>query len=118
MMMDLVANVTTDVKNVLNTTIGLMEDIVLLVLMEELTTHQSVVVHMVPLKSIKYVSHVTELDVKPVPVMLIIVTLVLLTESNLHQNVHVTLDIMKLKTLNVSHVTLDVILVKSKWKIV
>jgi hypothetical protein len=115
---DLVVNVTTDVKNVLNMLIGLMEDTVLLVLMEELIIHHSVIVHMVLLNLNKFVNHVTVRDVKLVHKMLIIVILVKLTEFNLHQNVHVILDIMKMKTKIVNHVTLTVILVKLHQKTV
>lgn len=66
--------------------------------MEEITIHHTVIVHMELLNSNKYVSHVTNKDVKPVKVIKIIVLFVKLTEFNLHQNVHVTLDIMKMKT--------------------
>jgi len=117
-MKEIVVNVTTDVKNVLNMLIGLMEDTVLLVLMEELTTHHNVIVHMVILKSLKFVNHVTKTDVKPVLKMLIIVILVKLTEFNKHQNVHVILDSMKILMNNVHLVSLDVILVKHLKKTV
>jgi hypothetical protein len=98
---DSVMNVTTDVKNVLMFKIGLMEDTVLLVLITETPCHQLVVVHTELLKSVNYVFHVTNKDVKPVvktkPVltMLITVVLVKLTESKIHLLAHVTLDIMK-----------------------
>jgi hypothetical protein len=111
MMMDLVVNVNTHVKNVLHTMIMPMVHTVLFVLMEELTIHHLVLVHMELLKSVKNVFHVTKRDVKPVPEMLIIVMFVKLTEFNLHQNVHVTLDIMKMKTKIVNNVTLIVTLV-------
>jgi hypothetical protein len=111
-MMDLAVNVITDVKNVLNTPITSTEDSVLPVLMEELTTHHLVTVHMEPSKLNNNVSHVMKIDVKPVLKTKIIVKLVELTEFKLHQSVHVIPDIGKTKTNNVNHVSPDVILVK------
>jgi hypothetical protein len=49
---------------------------------------------------------------------LIIVSFVLLTEFNLHLHAHVTLDFMKMLTMIVKHVSLDVILVNLKLKTV
>jgi len=106
--MELVVNVTINVKNVLKPTIGLTEDIVLLVPKEELTTHHNVTVHSVILKLDKFVNNVTNKDVKPVLITLTTVTLVMLTESNLHHLVHVTMVTMKISTKNVSVVTPDV----------
>jgi hypothetical protein len=88
------------------------------VLIIEIITHQIVVVLTELLKSIKNVYHVTNKDVKPVVktnkvlTMLIIVALVKLTESKIHQFVHVTMVIMKkLKLKFVYHVVLNVSLV-------
>jgi hypothetical protein len=97
-MKEIVVNVTTDVKLVLNKLNGFVEDSVLLVLLTELTTHHNVIVNTVILKSMESVYHVTTKDVKPVLTKTkIIVTIVLLTDNNTHQNVHVSKVSMKMK---------------------
>jgi hypothetical protein len=76
-------------------------DVVLVPVTEKITL-QPVNVKMVLMKTItEFANHVTSKDVKPVPEIHLVVLSVTLPELLLQKNVLVTMDIMKLKHMNV-----------------